>query len=176
MPAAMLAALASRVLRVRHSQGEERQQLKWLVYAGALLAVVAMPVAAGVAIVRYRLYDIDRLINRTLVYASLTAVLGLGYAASVLVMSQLFGRDRSSFAVAGATLPWRRCSSRCVAASNSARRSISTRCRRSCWRWSTRRCSQPECRFGFDRRRRLRKPSLRWGEDLRPADSGPGLG
>ena len=141
MPAAMLAAVASLVLRFRHSQGEERQQLIWLVYAGALLvaplitaialdllsevgwfppgwvdaleepigglfllAIVAVPVAAGVAILRYRLYDIDRLINRTLVYASLTAALGLGYAASVLVMSQLFGRDRSSLAVAGATL------------------------------------------------------------------------
>ena len=141
MPAAMLAAVASLVLRFRRSRGDERQQLKWLAFAGALLVVPfitviallllsevgwfppgwfdalglpvggllllamgGMPVAAGVAILRYRLYDIDRLINRTLVYATLTAVLGLGYAAGVLVMGQFFGRERSSLAVAGATL------------------------------------------------------------------------
>jgi hypothetical protein len=141
MPATMLAAVAALVLRFRRSRGDERQQLKWLAYAGALLvlpfitaialdllsevgwfppgsvdaleepigglfllAIVAMPVAAGVAILRYRLYDIDRLINRTLVYATLTAVLGLGYSVSVVVIGQLFGRHRSSLAVAGATL------------------------------------------------------------------------
>jgi hypothetical protein len=56
---------------------------------------------------RYRLYDIDRLINRTLVYATLTAVLGLGYAGAVLALGQLFGgvRERTpNWAVAGATL------------------------------------------------------------------------
>jgi hypothetical protein len=64
-------------------------------------------VAAGVAILRYRLYDIDRLINRTLVYGLLTALLGAVYAAAVLVLGQLFGGvggDPPSWAVAGATL------------------------------------------------------------------------
>ena len=63
--------------------------------------------AAGIAILRYRLYDIDRIINRTLVYGLLTAVLGLGYAGAVLVLGQLFGgvtEDPPSWAVAGATL------------------------------------------------------------------------
>ena len=96
-----LAAFLSLILRFRRAQGEERQQLKWFLYAAALMlvaflvtgpsflvegpgtlrAVIALlPVAAGVAILRYRLYDIDRLISRTLVYGLLTVLLGLGYA------------------------------------------------------------------------------------------------
>jgi hypothetical protein len=81
---------------------------------GGLLLVVALvgvgvgiPVAVGLAILRYRLYDIDRVINRTLVYGLLTAVLGLGYAGVVLVLEQGFGGvggDPPSWAVAGATL------------------------------------------------------------------------
>ena len=126
--AVSLAACASLVLRFRRARGEERQQLKWVAYAAALMvittAVVAvavpdgsdlavaltvalLPVAAGIAILRYRLYDIDRLINRTLVYGWLTAILGLVYAAAVLVLGQVFGgvaRDPPSWAVAGATL------------------------------------------------------------------------
>ena len=69
--------------------------------------LVGLPVAVGLAILRYRLYDIDRLINRTLVYATLTAVLGLGYAGAVLALGQLFGgvgERTPSWAVAGATL------------------------------------------------------------------------
>jgi hypothetical protein len=64
-------------------------------------------VAAGIAILRYRLYDIDRLINRTLVYGLLTALLAGVYAGAVLVLGQLFGGvtgDPPSWAVAGATL------------------------------------------------------------------------
>jgi hypothetical protein len=81
---------------------------------GGLLLLVALvgvavgiPVAVGLAILRYRLYDIDRLINRTLVYGLLTAVLGLGYAGVVLVFGQVFGGvggNPPSWAVAGATL------------------------------------------------------------------------
>ena len=79
-------------------------QYRWCV--GGLI-VVFVPVAAGIAILRFRLYDIDRLINRTLVYGTLTALLGGVYAVAVLVLGQLFGgvsRDPPSWAVAGATL------------------------------------------------------------------------
>jgi hypothetical protein len=106
----------------------ERQQLKWVVYAGVLLLltipvgeylpatigdalfgliIAFVPVAAGIAILRYRLYDIDRLINRTLVYGLLTALLGGVYTAAVLVLGQVFGgvgEDPPSWVVAGATL------------------------------------------------------------------------
>jgi len=121
------AAFGSLVLRFRRSRGEERQQLKWFTYASALLPlaglddflpapvgdllfgvpIVFLPVAAGVAVRRHRLYDIDRLINRTLVYGSLTAILGLVYAGVVLILGQVFGgvtEDPPSWAVAGATL------------------------------------------------------------------------
>jgi hypothetical protein len=66
-----------------------------------------MPVAAGVAILRYRLYDIDRIINRTLVYGLVTAVLAGVYAAVVLIFGQMFGGigdHPPSWVVAGATL------------------------------------------------------------------------
>ena len=64
---------------------------------------MVVPAAIGMAVLRYRLYDIDRLINRTLVHGLLTLLLGAGYAAVALVLGQLAGRD-SSLAVAGATL------------------------------------------------------------------------
>jgi hypothetical protein len=74
-------------------------------WGGAIDNLVAfgIPIAIGIALLRYRLYDIDRLINRTLVYGLLTAVLGLGYGVVVIVLGQLFGQD-TSLAVAGATL------------------------------------------------------------------------
>jgi hypothetical protein len=130
----LLAAGASLVVRLRRARGEQRQQLKWLAYAAALAAttqaanlvsfllwgirpgvlvaayicaLAAMPVAAGVAILRYRLYDIDRIINRTLVYGLLTAVLAGVYAAVVLILGQLFGgigAEPPSWIVAAATL------------------------------------------------------------------------
>jgi hypothetical protein len=71
------------------------------------LVVALVPVAAGVAVLRYRLYDIDRLVNRTLVYGALTALLGAVYAGAVLVLGLLFGGvggNPPSWAVAGATL------------------------------------------------------------------------
>ena len=124
------AAAISVVLRFRRSQGVERQQLKWFTYAATLMVlfmllsdfllpqsgvvdalygfvVALVPVAAGVAVLRYRLYDIDRLINRTLVYGLLTALLGLVYAGVVLILGQVFGgvtEDPPGWAVAGATL------------------------------------------------------------------------
>jgi hypothetical protein len=136
------AAVACLIVRFRRSRGEERQQLKWLAYAGAMLAARALaapllgfldvagvvrvapslgtlaaglallgltglPVAAGLAILKYRLYDIDRLINRTLVYGLLTALLVSVYAGAVLVLGQVFGgvtEDPPSWALAGATL------------------------------------------------------------------------
>jgi hypothetical protein len=73
--------------------------LGWL--AGVCLAV--LPLAIGAAILRYRLYDLDRIISRTLAYGLLTLLLGGGYAGIVLGLGQLLGRD-SSLVVAGATL------------------------------------------------------------------------
>ena len=70
-------------------------------------SLACVPIAIGIAILRYRLYDIDRLISRTLVYVLLTVVLGLGYAGMVLGLGQLFGgvgTEAPSWAVAGATL------------------------------------------------------------------------
>jgi hypothetical protein len=125
--------LVSLVLRFRRARGDERQQLKWFTFAAALTAVlppalgglaeqagaplvgavffslvtVMLPVAIGVAILKYRLYDIDRVINRTLVYGLLTVLLAGVYAGAVLVLGQVFGgvgRDPPSWAVAGATL------------------------------------------------------------------------
>jgi len=131
---ALVSAGASLVVRFRRVRGEQRLQLKWIAYAAAVAATVqatsigtfllvgpspmaievlvicalaAIPVAAGIAILKYRLYDIDRIINRTLVYGLLTALLGGVYAGVVLVLGQLSGRigtEPPSWAVAGATL------------------------------------------------------------------------
>jgi hypothetical protein len=116
------------VLRFRSSRGVERQQLRW-VAAGAAGAVVGLvlavpgglgllpdvtsdviypallcpPVAIGVAVLRYRLYDLDRILSRTLGYGLLTVLLGLGYAGVVLGLGRLLGRS-SSLVVAAATL------------------------------------------------------------------------
>ena len=71
------------------------------------LLIAPIPLAMGLAILRFRLYDIDRIINRTLVYGLLTATLGLAYAGAVLIFGQAFGgvtQDPPSWAVAGATL------------------------------------------------------------------------
>jgi MFS family permease len=119
----LAASVAELVLRFRRARGAERLQLTWLVWAVALFAVLnsqrwitgngpilllftlpLVPAAAAVAILRYDLYDIRVIVNRTLVYGLLTVLLGLGYAGAVLVLGQLAGRDRNSLAVAGATL------------------------------------------------------------------------
>ena len=69
----------------------------------SVVGVLFLPLATGAAILRYRLYDLDRIISRTLAYGLLTLLLGAGYAAVALVLGQLAGQD-SSLAVAGATL------------------------------------------------------------------------
>jgi hypothetical protein len=120
----------SLVRRYRRARGVERQQLRWLALAGgvlgALLVLVALvaglvftadgvvltalalcvallPLTTGAAILRYRLYDIDRIVSRTLAYTILTVLLGLGYGAVVLGLGRLLGQD-SSLVVAAATL------------------------------------------------------------------------
>jgi hypothetical protein len=127
--AGLVVAAGSLVVRYRRARGVERQQLRWLAAAAALAAaaflvavaaaatagslglvlgaagtgVALLPLATGAAILRYRLYDLDRIISRTLAYGLLTAGLGLGYAALVLGLGRLLPQD-SSLVVAGATL------------------------------------------------------------------------
>jgi hypothetical protein len=118
----------SLVVRFRRARGIERQQLRWVVLAAALTGVgmlasvvlvaagnevlvgwvggacvAFLPLATGAAILRYRLFDLDRIISRTLSYGVLTIILGLGYAGVVLGLGQLLRRD-SNLVVAGATL------------------------------------------------------------------------
>ena len=131
----VVAAAVALVRRFRAARGVERLQLKWVVFAGAMLAAVflvgfptflfpvpdsvesvrgsaftlasaGIPVAAGIAILRYRLYDIDVVINRTLVYGSLTATLAAVYLGSVLLLQLALDpvTSGSSLAVAVSTL------------------------------------------------------------------------
>jgi hypothetical protein len=125
---AVLVDVGSLVMRFRRARGTERQQLRWVAMAAGLLAVAVvvtvvgaltghpavtewtsglfvalLPVAIGAAILRYRLYDLDRIISRTLAWGLLTLLLGGGYASVILGLGQLLGRD-SSLAVAAATL------------------------------------------------------------------------
>ena len=122
--AAGFGAVTSLVLRFRRARGDQRQQLKWFSFGAALLVVgvfagdffpvaqglVAvffplLPVAAGIAILKYRLYDIDRIISRTIVYGLLTAALIGGYAGGVLlVQSVLPVANDSPLVVAASTL------------------------------------------------------------------------
>jgi len=126
--ATLVAAAGSLVVRFRRARGVERQQLRWLALAAALAAglllvavaagamgrdgvvlaaigtcVALLPLATGAAILRYRLYDLDRIISRTLAYGLLTLLLGLAYAGVVLGLGRLLPQG-SSLAVAAATL------------------------------------------------------------------------
>jgi hypothetical protein len=130
--ATIIACIVAVVLRFRRAQGGERQQLKWFAYGMTLsglmliaiiilifanvnggasgtffyLAVICIPISAGIAILKYRLYDIDVLINRTLIYGILTAVLALAYFTSILIFQYLlssFTRG-SQVPIVGSTL------------------------------------------------------------------------
>ncbi len=120
-----LAAVLSLAFRYRRARTAERAQLKWLVYAGAVIvvallasaliastnlqnavssgAVALIAVAIGIAVLRYRLYDIDRIISRTVAYAIVTGLLIGIYAGLVLLATQVLG-IHSAVAVAAATL------------------------------------------------------------------------
>jgi signal transduction histidine kinase len=129
--ASLVAAVRAVRLRFRSAVGVERLQLKWLAYSlllvpatllvclgGALVGGVegedafqalfflmlgAIPTSVGLAVLRYRLYEIDLLINRTLVYGVLTSLLAAAYAAMTLVLGTALGSG-SAWTTAGATL------------------------------------------------------------------------
>jgi hypothetical protein len=117
--AGMLAALVSLVLRFRASRGTERQQLRWVAAgaAGAVVgllvgmagvvvtyfAVLCVPVGVAVAVLRYRLWDLDRLVNRTVTYGLVTALLVLPYLLILPAATRLF-EGSGSLAVAAVTL------------------------------------------------------------------------
>ncbi|MGH2790392.1 MAG: hypothetical protein ACRDJ0_05345 [Actinomycetota bacterium] len=131
----VVASVVSVIVRFRRSRGVERQQLKWFSYAGVVvvlnlllqgvvlavigetdatvnlvngifsIAVTSIPITIGIAMLRYKLYDIDRIINRTIVYGGLSAVLALGYVGAVLVLqSALPVSSDSPLIVAASTL------------------------------------------------------------------------
>jgi hypothetical protein len=117
LPASVVLSASSMVVRFRRATGEERQQIKWFALAATfaavgwvaltftyeteligaaqllqLLSLLSIPLAVGIAVLKYRLYDIDLVINRTLVYGSLTAILALIYFGSVVLLrGLLFG-------------------------------------------------------------------------------------
>ncbi len=123
----VVGAAASVAVRFYRSRGVERQQMKWFVYAAALLllapvvdylpdfvnglwlglVLIAMPTAIAVAVLRYRLYDIDLVINRTLVYGPLTAMLVFVYVSGVVTIQSAFRTitgQESQIAVVASTL------------------------------------------------------------------------
>jgi hypothetical protein len=143
LPLCMLASALSLVLRYRRSEGEEREQIKWIAFAASVVALVylitmvssltysgpwgaagtplwlgllqqvalvsftAVPIAVGFAVLKYRLYDIDVIINRTLVYGSLTAMLVALYFGGIVLLQRVFVAltgERSTLAVVASTL------------------------------------------------------------------------
>jgi hypothetical protein len=134
---ALGAVVLSVFMRLRHALGVERQQIKWFAYAAAgsviaggvayLIPIVvdtplwfermgfalniafipAIPIAIGIAILRYRLYDIDRIINRTLVYGALSATLVALYFGGIVMLQRVFvllTGQQSTLAVVASTL------------------------------------------------------------------------
>ena len=124
----ILASVASLIVRYRQSAGEERQQLKWVAVGVVVLAIgvagtvawdglsddtvnlvialslTAVPISIGMAILRYRLYDIDRIISRTVSYGAVTALLAGAYVALVFVLGDLLPSRGNSLVVAASTL------------------------------------------------------------------------
>jgi hypothetical protein len=121
-----VASAISLIVRARHASSEQRQQIKWIAYGGAVVvgamlvgglvsiwsvtvsigiisvALLGLPLFTGIAIVRHRLYDIDLVINRTLVYGSLTVLLALLYfgivTATQAIIQALTGQERQAAA------------------------------------------------------------------------------
>src|SRR5215213_7630007 len=132
LPLLLLASGAAVIVRFRGSRGDERQQIKWFAYAVGVMVFLftlgfslgltqvvgvaplvfavplsGLPVAAGIAILKYRLYDIDVIINRTLVYGSLTATLVAVYFGGIVLLQRLFvvlTGETSALAVVVSTL------------------------------------------------------------------------
>jgi hypothetical protein len=127
--AATVGAVISLILRFRRARGEQRLQIKWVAFAAAIslvmvpsfsletaealaflepVALIAIPISVGVAILKYRLYDIDRIINRTLVYGALTALLVGVYVGAALGLGALVrsvtGQENNSLVIAASTL------------------------------------------------------------------------
>lgn len=125
---AMVAAAIRLVARLRRATGVRRQQLKWFAYAAvyasismvfgaipatsavgskfAVVGIIAIAVASAIAVLKYRLYDIDVVINRTLVYVILTAILAGAYIGTVFALQALLApfAAQSDLAIAGSTL------------------------------------------------------------------------
>lgn len=127
---ATLAAVVSLILRLRRAPGEQRLQIKWVAFAALAsilvlipafilespealtflegLALLGIPTSVGIAILRYRLYDIDRIINRTLVYGALTALLVGVYIGGAVGLGALArsitGQENNSLVIAASTL------------------------------------------------------------------------
>ena len=214
----LVAAAVSLVGRFRHARGVERLQLRWVALAAVLVGLGAVgvlfslavggsaagtlfglavgcclvvpPVATGAAVLRYRLYDLDHIISRTLAYGLLTLLLGGGYALVVLGLGQLLGRD-SSLVVAGGHPgrgravpagpppgPSRRSTGGSTGAATTppgssrgsgpacATRSTSTPSPLTCWPWSTRPSSRPRHRCGYGHRQnRHAHPQALWPRD-----------
>ena len=136
LAASVIAGAAAAIARFRRAHGDERQQIKWFAYAAVLgtcitvgllaatalnlnnnsavssilfpLAIAGIPIATGIAILKYRLYAIDLLIRRTLVYSVLTGILALVYFGSVVVLQGVFtaltGAARSELVTVLSTL------------------------------------------------------------------------
>jgi hypothetical protein len=145
LPLCTLASALSLVLRYRRCGSEEREQIKWIAFAGSfvglmslitvvsalifaaefadstgtqplwlvvlqdveLLSFAGIPVGVGIAVLRYRLYDIDLIINRTLVYGSLTATLVALYFGGIVVLQRFFvllAGKQSTLAIVASTL------------------------------------------------------------------------
>ncbi|MGH2775875.1 MAG: hypothetical protein ACRDJT_10665 [Actinomycetota bacterium] len=133
--ASVVLSALSLVLRFRRSASVERQQIKWFAYAGMVilgalavqmvvfsivpetdtlvdvsnalfsLTITLVPITIGIAMLRYRLYDIDRLISRTLAYGAVTAILAAGYLLAVLALQSVLPvKDDSAAIVAVTTL------------------------------------------------------------------------